>query len=128
MERNVFVFYFVYLRSYTPTHQRSLNDCNVARTEIECNATVFFYSITWNLSIYVFERFVFSFLLVDYTTVIRIIVDKIDEDKDGFVDIYELKTWISYTQRRYIDEDVNRQWKQHNPDNEDKLSWQVSEI
>lgn len=88
----------------------------------------FFYSITWNLSIYVFERFVFSFLLVDYTTVIRIIVDKIDEDKDGFVDIYELKTWISYTQRRYIDEDVNRQWKQHNPDNEDKLSWQVSEI
>lgn len=65
---------------------------------------------------------------MDYTTVIRIIVDKIDEDKDGFVDIYELKTWISYTQRRYIDEDVNRQWKQHNPDNEDKLSWQVSEI
>lgn len=55
-----------------------------------------------------------------------VIVDKIDDNKDGFVDLYELKTWIAYTQKRYIEEDVNRQWKQHNPDNTDKLSWEVS--
>lgn len=38
----------------------------------------------------------------------------------------ELKNWISFTQRRYIDDDVNRQWKQHNPDNAEKLHWEVS--
>lgn len=52
-----------------------------------------------------------------------IIVDKIDEDKDGFVTISELKRWIQYTQRRYIDEDVNRTWKQHNPEENDTISW-----
>lgn len=53
-----------------------------------------------------------------------IIVDKIDEDKDGFVTTSELKRWIQYTQRRYIDEDVNRLWKQHNPDNNKTVSWE----
>lgn len=38
----------------------------------------------------------------------------------------ELKNWISFTQRRYIEDDVNRQWKQHNPDNTEKLHWEVS--
>lgn len=55
-------------------------------------------------------------------------MEKIDENKDGFVSLYELKSWISYTQKRYIDEDVNRQWKQHNPENEEKLAWEVSRI
>lgn len=53
-----------------------------------------------------------------------LIVDKIDEDKDGFVTISELKKWIEYTQRRYIDEDVDRQWRQHNPDGNVTISWE----
>lgn len=53
-----------------------------------------------------------------------LIVDKIDEDKDGFVTISELKKWIEYTQRRYIDEDVDRQWRQHNPDSNVTISWE----
>lgn len=42
------------------------------------------------------------------------------------MDMAELKNWISFTQRRYIEDDVNRQWKQHNPENADKLHWEVS--
>ncbi|XP_049291706.1 calumenin-B [Anopheles funestus] len=52
-----------------------------------------------------------------------LIVDKIDGDSDGFVNLSELKAWIQYTQRRYIDDDVNRQWKTHNPNNTDKVHW-----
>jgi len=54
-----------------------------------------------------------------------IIVDKIDEDKNKLVDLSELKNWISFTQRRYIEDDVDRQWKQHNPDNLEQLSWET---
>ncbi|XP_053600231.1 calumenin-B [Plodia interpunctella] len=54
-----------------------------------------------------------------------IIVDKIDTDKDGFINPVELKDWIRYTQRRYIDEDVERHWKQHNPDNEEAIKWET---
>lgn len=54
-----------------------------------------------------------------------IIVDKIDKDGDGFVTLVELKDWIRYTQRRYIDEDVDRQWKQHNPNNDESMSWET---
>ncbi|XP_055631092.1 calumenin [Toxorhynchites rutilus septentrionalis] len=54
-----------------------------------------------------------------------IIVDKIDADKDDFVNQAELKAWIQYTQRRYIEDDVGRQWKQHNPNNTDQISWDV---
>lgn len=53
-------------------------------------------------------------------------MDRIDENKDAFVDMSELKNWISFTQRRYIEDDVNRQWKQHNPENAEKLHWEVS--
>lgn len=52
------------------------------------------------------------------------IVDKIDKDADGFVSREELKDWIQYTQKRYITDDVERQWKAHNPENKDKLSWE----
>lgn len=62
----------------------------------------------------------------DFYVFRRIIVDKIDEDKNDLVDLTELKNWISFTQRRYIDEDVNRQWKQHNLENSEQLSWEVS--
>lgn len=54
-----------------------------------------------------------------------IIVDKIDTNKDGFVDLSELKAWIQFTQRRYIEDDVERQWRSHNPDNNDTIHWDV---
>lgn len=52
-----------------------------------------------------------------------IIVDKIDKDNDGFVTQEELKDWIRYTQQRYIRDDIERQWKSHNPDDKEKLPW-----
>ncbi|KAL6260126.1 hypothetical protein P5V15_007663 [Pogonomyrmex californicus] len=52
-----------------------------------------------------------------------IIVDKIDKDSDGYVTQEELKDWIMYTQQRYIRDDVERQWRSHNPTGKDKLSW-----
>ncbi|KAH8415616.1 hypothetical protein KR222_006616, partial [Zaprionus bogoriensis] len=54
-----------------------------------------------------------------------LIVDRIDEDKDGFITLAELKNWIQYTQRRFIDEDVGRLWRQHNPDNETSIPWEA---
>ncbi|XP_055911982.1 calumenin [Eupeodes corollae] len=54
-----------------------------------------------------------------------LIVDKIDDDKDGFINLSELKKWIQFTQRRYIDEDVGRMWKQHNTLNESSIHWEV---
>ncbi|XP_052846989.1 calumenin-B [Drosophila gunungcola] len=53
-----------------------------------------------------------------------LIVDRIDENKDGFVTLPELKNWIAYTQRRYIDEDVGRLWKEHNPEKNETISWE----
>ncbi|XP_037939096.1 calumenin-B [Teleopsis dalmanni] len=53
-----------------------------------------------------------------------VIVDRIDDNKDGLVDLSELKRWIEYTKRRYIDEDVARIWKQHNPNNNDTIDWE----
>lgn len=55
----------------------------------------------------------------------RIIVDKIDSDKDGFITLVELKDWIRFTQKRYIDEDVERHWRQYNVENEEAISWEV---
>ncbi|XP_031836755.1 calumenin B scf [Nomia melanderi] len=52
-----------------------------------------------------------------------IIVDKIDKDKDGYVTGEELKDWIRYTQQRYIRDDVERQWRSHNPEGKEKLPW-----
>ncbi|XP_055941077.1 calumenin-like [Argiope bruennichi] len=53
------------------------------------------------------------------------IVDKIDSDKDNFVSMQELKDWIQHTQKRYIIDDSERQWKGFNPNNELELSWQT---
>ncbi|KAH8302429.1 hypothetical protein KR044_006390, partial [Drosophila immigrans] len=53
------------------------------------------------------------------------IVERIDEDKDGFITLAELKNWIKYTQRRYIDEDVGRLWRQHNPENNATIDWEA---
>lgn len=62
--------------------------------------------------------------LNSYFLCCRLIVDKIDEDKDGFVSQEELKDWIRYTQRRYITDDVDRHWKTHNPEDKEKISWE----
>ncbi|XP_067613631.1 calumenin-B [Eurosta solidaginis] len=54
-----------------------------------------------------------------------LIVERIDEDKDNFVTLSELKRWIEYTQRRYIDEDVGRMWKMHNTDGNETITWEA---
>ncbi|KAG1649593.1 Calumenin-B [Nymphon striatum] len=51
------------------------------------------------------------------------IVDKIDVDGDKSVTTEELKNWIHKTQSRYIQEDVEKQWVSHAPENPDKVSW-----
>ncbi|KAG8182179.1 hypothetical protein JTE90_017130 [Oedothorax gibbosus] len=56
---------------------------------------------------------------------LAIIVDKIDKDKDGFASKEELKDWISYTQMKYIQEDVNRQWESHNEEKKETLDWEA---
>ncbi|KAB7501850.1 Calumenin-B [Armadillidium nasatum] len=52
------------------------------------------------------------------------IVDKIDNDNDGFVTQEELKNWIEYNQKKYVIEDVRQQWNSHNPKNKDSLTWE----
>lgn len=54
---------------------------------------------------------------------LAIIVDKIDKDKNGFVTQTELQDWIKFTQRRYIYEDVERQWTSHELNHDSLLSW-----
>lgn len=49
---------------------------------------------------------------------------KIDRDGDGKVTKEELKSWIQYTQRRYIMEDVDRQWNSHNPEGKPSIKWE----
>ncbi|XP_033217446.1 calumenin isoform X2 [Belonocnema kinseyi] len=52
-----------------------------------------------------------------------LIVDKIDKDRNGFVNQEELKDWIKYTQQRYIQDDIERHWKSHNPEEKENLPW-----
>ncbi|XP_063608872.1 calumenin-A-like [Penaeus indicus] len=51
------------------------------------------------------------------------IVDKIDLNHDNFITEEELKQWIDYTQKRYITDDVKRQWNANNPENTETLHW-----
>jgi len=51
------------------------------------------------------------------------IVVKIDKDKNGLVTETELQEWIKFTQRRYIFEDVERQWQSHELNHDSLLSW-----
>lgn len=48
---------------------------------------------------------------------------KIDKDKDGFVTEQELKDWVDYTQSKYIWDDTDRQWKDHDQDDDGRLTW-----
>lgn len=61
---------------------------------------------------------------MEISNLYRKIVDKIDRDLDGKITKEELKSWIQYTQRRYIMEDVDRQWKAHNPDGKETITWE----
>lgn len=56
-------------------------------------------------------------------TRLAIIVDKIDKDKNGVVTATELQEWIKFTQKRYIYEDVERQWTSHELNHDSLLSW-----
>ncbi|XP_070347531.1 reticulocalbin-1 isoform X3 [Equus asinus] len=52
------------------------------------------------------------------------IVDRIDNDGDGFVTTEELKTWIKRVQKRYIYDNVAKVWKDYDRDKDDKISWE----
>src|SRR4051812_2295708 len=43
------------------------------------------------------------------------IAGKIDKDKDGFVTLKELELWIKTVQKNFIERDVEKNWKIHNP-------------
>ncbi|XP_047656632.1 reticulocalbin-3 [Tachysurus fulvidraco] len=51
------------------------------------------------------------------------IVDRIDTDKDGFVSHAELHHWIKHRQRRYIEENVDKHWKEYDQNKDGKISW-----
>ena len=75
------------------------------------------------------------------------IVDRIDSNEDGyekfcknlleiyvkinlttflffrFVTLDEMRDWIRFTQQRYITEDVDRQWTQHNVEQKEAFTW-----
>ncbi|XP_013789358.1 calumenin-like [Limulus polyphemus] len=52
------------------------------------------------------------------------IVDKIDKDNDGFVTQKELQDWIQLVKKHYILDDIDQQWKSHNPDKKEVLRWE----
>ncbi|XP_061740167.1 calumenin-like isoform X2 [Nerophis ophidion] len=52
------------------------------------------------------------------------IVDRIDTNKDGFVNHAELHYWIKHRQRSYINENVNKHWKDYDTNQDDKIAWE----
>ncbi len=67
-----------------------------------------------NFCTYVFALFVLLFSKI---------VDKIDADEDGFVTEAELKAWIKKAQKKYIYDNVERQWKDFDMNNDGMISW-----
>lgn len=53
----------------------------------------------------------------------RMIVDKIDADKDGFVTEGELKSWIKHAQKKYIYDNVENQWQEFDMNQDGLISW-----
>lgn len=51
------------------------------------------------------------------------IVDRIDTDKDGFVSHAELHHWIKHRQSRYIEENVDKHWKDYDQNKDGKIGW-----
>ncbi|XP_029016039.1 reticulocalbin-3 isoform X2 [Betta splendens] len=52
------------------------------------------------------------------------IVGRIDTDKDGYITHTELHYWIKHRQRRYIEENVNKHWKDYDKNQDDKIAWE----
>uniref|UniRef100_A0A8C6P1M3 Reticulocalbin-3 n=1 Tax=Nothobranchius furzeri TaxID=105023 RepID=A0A8C6P1M3_NOTFU len=52
------------------------------------------------------------------------LVERIDEDKDGYVTAEEMKKWIKHSQKRWIYDDVDRQWKSHDLNGDGVVSWE----
>ncbi|KAL6103537.1 uncharacterized protein ACO6RY_02911 [Pungitius sinensis] len=52
------------------------------------------------------------------------IVERIDMDKDGFISHAELHYWIKHRQRRYIEENVNKHWKDYDKNQDGKIGWE----
>lgn len=52
------------------------------------------------------------------------IVDRIDTDKDGLVSHSELHYWIKHRQRRYIEENVDKHWKEYDQNKDGKIGWE----
>ncbi|KAJ3612035.1 hypothetical protein NHX12_020312 [Muraenolepis orangiensis] len=52
------------------------------------------------------------------------IVDKIDADKDSFVTEEELKVWIKKAQKRYMHDNVDRQWKDFDTNSDGTITWE----
>ncbi|XP_002133767.3 calumenin-B-like [Drosophila pseudoobscura] len=55
------------------------------------------------------------------------IVDRIDEDNNGYLTLVELKNWITYTSRQYIENEVDRLWRRMNPNNHTGITWKTYE-
>lgn len=64
-------------------------------------------------------NFLFVLLILPFSK----IVDKIDADEDGFVTEAELKAWIKKAQKKYIYDNVDRQWKDFDMNNDGMISW-----
>lgn len=54
----------------------------------------------------------------------RLIVSKIDLDNDGFVTEGELTAWIKKAQRRYVYDNVERQWQEFDMNQDGLISWE----
>ncbi|NXN96270.1 RCN1 protein, partial [Rhinopomastus cyanomelas] len=52
------------------------------------------------------------------------IVDRIDDNQDGYVTTEELKTWIKRVQKRYIYENVAKVWKDYDLNKDNKIAWE----
>ncbi|XP_034751023.1 reticulocalbin-3 [Etheostoma cragini] len=51
------------------------------------------------------------------------IVERIDVDGDGYVSHAELHSWIRHRQRRYIQENVDKHWKEYDSNGDGKIAW-----
>ncbi|XP_063047214.1 reticulocalbin-3 isoform X2 [Engraulis encrasicolus] len=52
------------------------------------------------------------------------IVERIDTDKDGLVSHAELHHWIKHRQRKYIEENVDKHWKEYDQNKDGKIGWE----
>jgi len=52
------------------------------------------------------------------------IVERIDIDKDGLVSHAELHHWIKHRQRMYIQENVDKHWKEYDQNKDGKIGWE----